>query len=232
MWSAPNRFPSGPEPAGSNLTSPSIDAVIAILALVLGRFFQLKAGFCNAICPILPVERLYGQHPLLKVNNPRCTPCTMCTARGCIDINPTKSIAQTLGSKRRSHAWLSSAFGVFAAAFPGFVVGYYTTQDGSLAIAGSVYFNVAAWMLASYLVTTFLVWILNAGSVRTMMVLAAVAVGIYYWFAADTITTAFEIQGVATITIRVVALALVLFWLWRAVSHLNHSNSHHHAPVG
>ena len=156
----------------------------------------------------------------------------MCTARGCIDINPVKSIAQTLGSTRRSHAWLTSGFGVFAAAFPGFVIGYYTTQDGSLAIAGSVYFNVAAWMLASYLVTTLLVWIVNAGAARAMMLLAAVAAGLYYWFAADTITTAFDIQGLATVTIRVVALVLVSFWLWRAALGGNNGNSRRVSHVG
>jgi hypothetical protein len=199
---------------------------VALLALVLGGFFQLKAGFCNSICPVLPVERLYGQHPLIRVSNPRCLPCTMCTARGCIDLNPGKSIAQTLGSARRSNAWLTTGYGVFAAAFPGFVVGYYTTQDGSLASAGSVYLHIAVWLLGSYLAVAAVVWLFRLSAARAMVLVAAVAAGLYYWFAADTITTAFAIQGAATVAIRAAALALVVVWLWRAFPRANHTNTH------
>ncbi len=189
---------------------------VVVLAVVLGALFQVKAGFCNAICPVLPVERLYGQHPLIRVDNPRCVPCTMCTTRGCIDLGPAKSIAQTLGGARRSHAWLRTGFGVFAAAFPGFVVGYYTVQDGTLGSAGAVYLTVMGWALASYVITALLVWTFQASASQTMVLLAATAVGCYYWFAAETVTTAFHIQGAATTAIRVIALALVVFWLWRA----------------
>jgi hypothetical protein len=150
----------------------------------------------------------------------------MCTARGCIDLNPSKSVAQTLGSARRSNAWLVTGFGAFAAAFPGFVVGYYTAQDGPLASAGSVYLNVAVWALGSYLVAGLLVWLFRLSATRALILLAAVAAGLYYWFAADTITTAFAIQGTATVAIRVAALALVVFWLWRALPRTNRANSH------
>jgi hypothetical protein len=200
-------------------------AVVALLALVLGAFFDLKAGFCNAICPILPVERLYGQHPLVEVGNPRCNPCTMCTPKGCIDLAPTKSIAQTLGNTRRSHAWLLTGYGAFAAAFPGFVVGYYTTQDGPLATAGAVYGNVAVWALGSYLATAILVRLLDSSASRAMVVLAAAAAGLYYWYAASTITTAFAIEGMPTVVIRVAGLALVAVWFLRASPFAGSRNS-------
>ena len=190
--------------------------LVAVAALVLGAFFQFKAGFCNAICPVLPVERLYGQHPMVAIGNPRCNPCTLCTSKGCIDLTPTKSIAQTLGSARRSHAWLMTGYGVFAASFPGFVVGYYTTQDGPLSTAGAVYGHVAIWALASYLATVVLVRAFNTNAGRTMVLLAASAAGLYYWFAAATITSAFAIEGIPTLGIRVVGLTLVGVWLLRA----------------
>ncbi len=206
----------------------TIIAVVA-LAIVLGGFLQLKAGFCNAICPVLPVERLYGQHPLVRVSNPRCVPCTMCTSKGCIDLAPTKSIAQTLGTARRTHAWLGRGFGIFAAAFPGFVVGYYTVQDGPLAIAGSVYLHVALWAIASYVTTMLIVWTFAISAARAVVLLAALAAGLYYWFAADTIATAFNIPSTVTTAIRVAALALVVFWLWRAVPVAG--GNHVHGPA-
>jgi len=112
---------------------------VGLLALALGVVFDAKAGFCNAICPVLPVERLYGQAPLLQVPNARCPSCSLCTQRGCIDLSPEKSVAQTLGTTRQSAAWLRTGFGAFAAAFPGFIIGYYTSSDVALSAAGSVY---------------------------------------------------------------------------------------------
>ena len=53
-------------------------AAVAALAIAGGLAFDAKAGFCNAICPVLPVERLYGQSPLVRIGNPRCSSCTAC----------------------------------------------------------------------------------------------------------------------------------------------------------
>ena len=195
--------------------------LVAVLALILGRFFQIKAGFCNSICPVLPVERLYGQHPLIGVGNFRCAPCTRCTTRGCIDLAPSKSIAQTLGSARRSHRsheWLSTGYGAFAAAIPGFVVGYYTTQDVSLGMAGWVYLHVAAWSLGSYLATVLLVRVLSASAAVAMVVLAGTAGGLYYWYAGSVIATEFGVEGIGTAALRIVGLTLVAIWFLRAIS--------------
>ena len=58
------------------------------------------------------------------------------------------------------------------------------------------------------------------------MALAAIAIGTYYWFAADTVTTAFDMQGIVTVVIRVAALALVLVWLRQALRRANSGNAH------
>ena len=113
----------------------------------------MKAGFCNSICPVLPVERLYGQAPLATLSNPRCPDCTLCTPRGCIDLSPSKSVAQTFGPVRRSQAWLFTSFGVFAGSFPGFVLGYFTWQDVPFAAAGTVYLAVGLVSAGSYAIT-------------------------------------------------------------------------------
>lgn len=191
--------------------------VIGLLALVLGAFYDLKAGFCNAICPVLPVERLYGQRPLLQVGNPRCRPCTLCTHAGCIDLSPTKSIAQTLGRGRRSVRWLGRPFGVFAAAFPGFIIGYFTLQDGSLAAAPAVYLHVGLWSVGSFLVVAALVLIGRLTAARAMPTLAALAVGLYYWFTPATAVPALGGGEVAVAGVRVLLLALVGAWWLRAL---------------
>lgn len=202
--------------ADGTILAATIAAVIA-LALGLGMFFDAKAGFCNSICPVLPVERLYGQSPLVRLRNPRCVPCTMCTSKGCIDLSPQHSIARTLGEARGSSRWLLSTYGVFAAAFPGFIVGYGTLTDGPLSTAGTVYLHIAIWCLGSYLVAAALTLVLRLSSAVARVLLGTAAAGLYYWYAAAAITAAFELPANGAITIRVIAFALVTVWMTKAL---------------
>lgn len=186
---------------------------VALLALILGAFFDAKAGFCNSICPVLPVERLYGQAPLLRTGNARCEPCSLCTSRGCIDVAPRKSISHTVGEAMAGRRWLSTGFGIFAAAFPGFVVGYYTTADVPLTGAVSVYLHIGLYAAISYLVVTVAVHLFRPASRSAFMVLGAVAVGLYYWFASEVVLTAFGVGGLWVMGTRAVALLVVGLWL-------------------
>jgi len=190
---------------------------IAIAALALGAVFDAKAGFCNTLCPVLPVERLFGQRPLVDSSNPRCESCSGCSVRGCIDLAPSKSIAQTLGPQRGSHAWMFTTYGVFAAAYPGLVLGYYLQVDGVLATAPSVYLSVVAWVAGSYLAVTVLVRTLRVSAEQAMPTLAAVAGGLYFWFASPVISTAVGTADVGVAVLRVVMLSLIAFWYVRAL---------------
>lgn len=192
-------------------------AAVGVLALVLGVVFDAKGGFCNAICPVLPVERLYGQAPLLQVPNARCPSCSLCTQRGCIDLAPEKAVAQTLGTTRQSTAWLRTGFGAFAAAFPGFIVGYYTSSDVALSAAGAVYLSIATWAAGSYLLVTVLVHLFKMQSGPALLILGGLAVSLYYWFAADVVLTAMGIGGVWPMAARGVALLVVGVWLTKAM---------------
>ncbi len=190
--------------------------VVALLALLLGALFSRKAGFCNSICPVLPVERLYGQSPLLNVANAHCSACSQCVSRGCLDVAPAKSIPQVLGTSRLSHRWLQTGFGAFAASFPGFVLGYYLTTNGPLDTAGSVYFTIALYMLASYALAQIVVRGLNLGADVAVRLVGALAIGLYYWFVGAVVTRHLGLHDGATIAIRTLAFALIALWLWRA----------------
>ena len=191
-------------------------AAVAVLALVMGFFFDMKAGFCNALCPVLPVERLYGQRPLINAPNAHCAPCTLCTRKGCLDLAPTKSVEQTIGRKTGVRGWLLTPYGVFAAAFPGFIIGYYSTTEVALASAGTVYAQVGLWMLGSYLVIAALTLLLKVPGAVATLPIAAVSVGLYYWFAAPVVTEALALTEWAPLAIRVAALGLVAVWAWNA----------------
>ncbi len=192
-------------------------AVVGGAALLLGAVFDAKAGFCNAVCPVLPVEKLYGQYPLLKVGNARCAECRLCTPKGCLDLVPTKALIQAVGPAHGSNAWLKTSYGIFAAAFPGFVVGYFTTTDVALAEAGRVYLHMALWAGGSYLLTALLAGGLKIPAKRILPLLAAAAVGLYYWFVAPTIAATLGAAQIGTLLIRGAALVLIGVWLWHAL---------------
>ena len=50
-------------------------------------FLKGKSGWCSTICPLLPVQRIYGQTPLMLVANAHCQPCVGCV-KNCYDFNP------------------------------------------------------------------------------------------------------------------------------------------------
>jgi len=187
---------------------------VAALALVAGLVFERRVAFCNGICPVLPVEKLYGQSPLLQVGSARCANCTVCTPAACLDLSADKAVAQTLGDSRRDARWLRSTFGIFALAFPGFVVGYFTTDNGAFATAPDVYLHVALWSVASLIVLGAAARLLGMSSRIALPVLGVLAISLYYWFGAPKLATAYGGGTAATWAVRGAALLLVLAWLW------------------
>ena len=114
-------------PLGLEDSGPATAGLLVGLggAALWGRRSDRKAGFCNRLCPLLAVERLYGQAPLTEVGNARCPTCTLCTPRGCLDLSPRAATAQLLGPGRREGAWAGTPLGGFAAAFPGVIVAFF-----------------------------------------------------------------------------------------------------------
>ena len=174
------------------------------------------------MCPILPVERFYGQHPLLTLDNRRCDRCSLCITKGCLDLAPAKSIFQAIGPAVGRHRWLTTTYGIFAGALPGFIIGYYTTSNVSWTAAPGVYLWVALCSAGSYVATTVVVRVLGLTGPVSLALLAALAVVLYYWWAAPLIA---ELLYVPPAGMFVAALALVAFWLVRAWPHLKANRS-------
>jgi hypothetical protein len=188
---------------------------IALLALVAGLAYHRKAGFCNAICPVLPVERLYGQRPLLKVQNVRCLPCIQCTDRGCLDRSHLDSLRTVLGPRRNTPDWIFSPFGIFAAAFPGFIVAYFLAHDGAPAV--TTYLKVLQGMVVSFIAVVLPVRVFAVKATTGVTLLGALSAGCYYWFVAPGVANAFGLGLVMVWATRTLALVLVVGWLVRAL---------------
>lgn len=194
--------------------------VVAVTAVAAGLLFDTKAGFCNAICPVLPVERLYGQLPWFEPPNPRCPTCTVCTRGGCLDLGPTKSVAQTLGPARKTNRWMLKPFGAFALFFPGVVIGFFTVPEASMTSVVAVYGRVGLFAAISYGLGALLVAGLRVRSEVAVGLLAVLAFGLYYWYAAPAVATELGLPASVAAVIRVSALLLAAAWVVRFRRHV------------
>ncbi len=212
----------------SNATALALFTVsVIVLALVGGIVFNGKSGWCSSICPVYPVERLYGQRPVLEVPHAHCPVCTGCV-RSCFDLQPERSIGAITQPGARRHqpvrrpTLLGTPVGWFAAAFPGFVLGYFTTTAG--ASLAETYLRMAAFCIASIGALCSAELLLGARRVMLLRTSAAMAAAIYYWFTIPAIDVAlFDASpqaasgSMSVAAIRSALLLVIGIWLLRAV---------------
>ncbi len=199
---------------GSALASAGL-LVAATAGALAGRRRPRKAGFCNSWCPILPVERLYGQRPLIQLSNPRCPSCTVCTPRGCLDLSPDAASAQLLGPGRRGWRWLLTPLGAFAAAFPGVVTTFFLlpAEPGAL----EAYGRILAGGAVSWVVLSAAIRVSGASWRTAFPALGALAAGPYLWFALPGVAQAWGL-GVSPPLAGSLGVLLVAGWwvhAWR-----------------
>lgn len=200
-------------PLGLDQSGPATATLLLGLgtAAAWGRRADRKAGFCNRFCPLLAVERLYGQAPLLEVENARCSSCTLCT-RACLDLSPSAATAQALGPQRRDGGWMGGAAGVFAAIFPGVIVAFFLLppSPGVLEVAAAL----SGGALSSWILTWVLVRLLRPPWAVAFRVLGALSAALFFIFALPGTAAAWGRPEYAGFLV-VAALGLVVVWAVR-----------------
>lgn len=205
---------------GFNQNGPLLaGTVLAVggLALLLGALFSVRSAFCNALCPVLPVELLYGQAPLLGIARARCASCSVCSPRGCLDLAEQKALPQLLGPARRSARWLLTPHGAFFAGLPGFIIGYNQVGDGPLAQAAQVYATTLGWSLIGGLAIAGFVVVLRLPARLVLPLIAALAGGLYYWYAGPAVARALGTPVEVGTGVRVLGIGVVGAWLVRTL---------------
>lgn len=210
-----------------NQNGPALAAfVLAVLAFALvgGLLFAGKAGWCATWCPVGPVERLYGQQPLLSPTHAHCAECIGCSDP-CFDRDGPPAVSRMLGepfgvdrTDSDGNKWLwQSPMGVFGSAFPGFIMGYFTVEAGSG--VGGIYLHVALLAAASLVTLVILQALFGLTARATVRIGAAAAAVFYYWFTVplvlDAASSMWQFDPVpdsATWTLRAVFLLLIFAW--------------------
>ena len=89
-----------------NVNGPATGILLAVTivnAFIMGVAFKGKSGWCSSICPLLPLQRVYGQTPFLLVANTHCNPCVSCT-KNCYDFKPEPAYQADLADPTRHGA--------------------------------------------------------------------------------------------------------------------------------
>ena len=175
-------------------------------AYVGGTLLKGKSGWCSSICPLLPVQRLYGQTPYKLVANSHCTPCVGCT-KNCYDFNPKVAF---LADLKDPDPYWSGYKKLFAAAFPGLVVGFFNLPEArSGAEIASLYGQLALYLAASVAIFYALDSLLKVSTHKLTTLWAAAAFSLFYWYASA------PWPEWATWGARAVAIALAVGWVLR-----------------
>jgi NADPH-dependent 2,4-dienoyl-CoA reductase/sulfur reductase-like enzyme/ferredoxin len=179
-----------------------------------GLIFKGKSGWCSSICPMLPVQRLYGQTPFVTVANTHCRPCVGC-AKNCYDFNPRIAWLADQYDNVRHYAGYRR---FFAGVLPGFVLAFYLVPAGDAAVMGLLTLGYMGLSLALYHAVDVL---LKARQNEVPVLFAAAALNIYYWFAAPTLMDSLAWLGAAppvgsAYALQAAVLALSLLWVARS----------------
>lgn len=154
--------------------------VVAVAEFCLGLIFDWKAAWCSGLCPVQPVELLYGARPVVTVPNMQCHTCTNCV----VPCRDSKKGGTPLEATRQKYGRWAAL--IFIGCFPGFVYGWFTVSLSPSMSFGTAIFESYFWPYAAAAVTLIIFLILTklVGNRNNLLVrlYAAVAVSIYYWF--------------------------------------------------
>jgi hypothetical protein len=155
--------------------------VMAAIGVGLGLVYEWKSAWCSGLCPVHPVEKLYGANVITSIPNAHCDRCQNCVIP-CPDSTPNmtpRSASKTIW--HRISGWM------VVAGLPGFIYGWFRVPDSAgLGSMGSM-IEVYRAPLIGFIVSSALYFFLTSVFGRKSQpfinsVFAASGVSIYYIF--------------------------------------------------
>ena len=210
---------AGARLAGLDRSGAAMGIVLgSVLATAIagGLLFKGKSGWCSSVCPLLPLQRVYGQTPFVTVPNTHCATCVGC-AKNCYDFKPRAAYHADLAES--DPGW-SGPRKLFVAALPGFVLGFFMLTGQADVPTPQKFSLLALFVLASIGSFYALEAISPLSPAMLTVTYAAAALNIFYWFTGPIVAAALnEITGVDAPWLRwpisVTVAALTLVWIAR-----------------
>ncbi len=196
----------------------SIAIVVVLLGAAFGGYlFKGKSGWCSSICPLLPVQRVYGQAPFVGVANAHCRPCVGCT-KNCYDFNPRVSYLADMNDADlnfRGHRRL------FVGAFPGLTLGYFLVPDAGSASVATTWGRTLLWVAGSIAAFVVLDTYGRLANNTLPPMFGGATFAIFYWYGSKRVVGALgEVFGWSwswlVYPVRMSAFVLIAVWLLKA----------------
>ena len=203
----------------SGIATAALIVGAMVAAFAGGLLFKGKSGWCSSICPLLPVQRLYGQTPFVKIANTQCEPCVGC-AKNCYDFNPG---AAYLADQYDDNPAYRNLRRFFAAVFPGLVLGYYLVPPVAEIGPLSIVTQMLAYMAGSLMLFTLADLVVGKTRNLTPVAFGAAAFSLFYWFSAPIIMQTLSLLTGETFDVEIIgafrATVIVggLVWIARSL---------------
>jgi len=155
--------------------------VMAAIGVTAGLFYEWKSAWCSGLCPIHPVEKLYGSNVLSTIPNAHCGECRNCVIP-CPDSTPNMKV--TSNDKTFIHQLVGF---LVAGGLPGFIWGWFHVPDEHNIVSLATFIGVYRLPLTGMAITLFAyaVALRIAGEENESTlskIFAAAGVSCYYWF--------------------------------------------------
>lgn len=167
-----------------NTNGPATAALImsmVLISFIAGFFFEWKSAWCSGLCPVHPVEKLYGANTMLSVPNAHCAECRNCVIP-CPDSTPNM---HPLIATRNVYQVIAGY--LLVSSFPGFIWGWFQLPD-HLPVSTPVQLLLIYTYPVGGAALSMIVFFLFKkvmGKKRELLLInifAAAAVACYYWF--------------------------------------------------
>jgi NADPH-dependent 2,4-dienoyl-CoA reductase/sulfur reductase-like enzyme/ferredoxin len=194
-------------------------SALLLLGALVGGFagglaLKGKSGWCSSICPLLPIQRLYGQTPFKLVANSHCQPCVGCT-KSCYDFNPKVAFLADLTDP---DPYWGGYRKLFAALFPGVVLAFFNLPEArSGTEIAELYGQFALYLASSVAAFYALDSLLKVSSHTLTTVFAATGFALFYWYGGPQFVDAVagSSPDAATWAVRAAAILLAAGWVMR-----------------
>ncbi len=198
------------------------------IAVIAGLFYEWKSAWCSGLCPVHPVEKLYGLKNKLLLPNTHCNKCYRCTTP-CPDSTPS---INPLSLKKTTYHKIAGF--LMIGAFPGFVWGWFQVPDYPGITNIEQLIAIYKLPISGLFITSVLFLILKIFLQEKVLIaiFSATAVSCYYWFRLPALfgfgifpgdgmlIDLTELLPEWSITVTVVAITLFFFW-WIVFSKQN-----------
>jgi len=156
--------------------------ITALLAFYISYRYDWKSAWCSGLCPVHPVEKLYGRKSLFVLDNAHCKSCINCVSL-CPDSTPT---IHPLYKKKKT---LSNkiAGSLMIGGFPGFIWGWFHIQDYYNSEGWDHLYATYAYPILTMTITLVLFFVMKKTFSRKYEIViinlfATASISIYYWY--------------------------------------------------